>query len=272
MGWQRITHRTASEWTAGNYTLLNNELGVESDTQKAKLGDGTTTWTSLGYYTPNGGTFAGAVTMPAGTTTLANFNTPSGTLKTSSAAGDHEYDGTASYITNDTTSGRGIVEVDQYFRLDANGSTISTIANFFGANSNISLVASGYYLIEIYAWFLNTTLGTLTWTLTNSAAPTSQNIFYESSPASGIVAPPGTATALTGQIVNDNTATKALTATGNLTDATNQYMHMKIWLKNGTGTSLKIQATKSAGTITPLVGSFWMARRLPAASVGNFAA
>ena len=52
MGWQRITHRTASEWTAGNYTLLNNELGVESDTQKQKLGDGTTTWTSLGYNTP----------------------------------------------------------------------------------------------------------------------------------------------------------------------------------------------------------------------------
>lgn len=57
-----------------------------------------------------------------------------------------------------------------------------------------------------------------------------------------------------------------------LTDAVNHYMHMKIWLQNGTGTSLKIQATKSAGTITPLVGSYYTVRRLPAASTGTFAA
>lgn len=105
----------------------------------------------------------------------------------------------------------------------------------------------------------------------NNAAPTSQNIIYETSPVAGIVAPPGTATMLSGQIVNDATATKALTATSAITDAVNMYAHIKIWLQNGTGTSLKISATKSAGTITPLVGSYWMARQLPAANVGLFA-
>jgi len=263
---------TAAEFTAQNPILLENYSGYETDTDKVKTGDGVTAWTSLAYDNPNGGTFTGVITTPASTTAIANINTPAGVLKTTPIAGDHDFDGAASYITNQTTNGRGFIPVTNYFRLTSAGSTISTIANYFGANSNIPLVASAFYEIEIYAWFLNTTSGTVVWTLTNSAAPTSQSIFYESSPAAGIVAPPGTATALTGAIRNDNTATLALSATGALTDATSQYMHMRIWLQNGAGTSLKIQATKSAGTITPGIGSYWKATQLPAASTGTFAA
>jgi len=40
---------TAANWTANNPTLLSGELGFESDTGKAKLGDGSTAWTSLSY-------------------------------------------------------------------------------------------------------------------------------------------------------------------------------------------------------------------------------
>lgn len=296
MAWQQIVRDTAANFTSINPILLENVIGYETDTGKSKTGDATTTWTSLAYNNPNGGAFTGAIsattgafsgllspaagvtvtggvsTLAASTTSIANLNTPAGVLKTTPVAGDHDFDGAASYITNDTTSGRGFIPVTQYQRLTSNGSTISTIANYFGANSNISLVASAFYEIDIYAYFLNTTSGTVVWTLTNSAAPTSQNIFYEASPATGIVAPPGTATALTGQIVNDNTATLALTATSALTTAVNHFMHMKIWLQNGTGTSLKIQATKSAGTITPLVGSYYKVSRLPAAATGSFAA
>ena len=162
--------------------------------------------------------------------------------------------------------------VEQYFHLTADGSTISTIANFFGATSNIALVASGYYEIDIYLWFLNTTIGTVTWTLTNSAAPTSQNIYYEESPITGVVAPPGTATMLAGQLSKDTTAALTVT-TGSLTDATENFAHFKIWLKNGTGTSLKIQATKNvAGTITPRLNSYWIARRISPNNIGTFVA
>lgn len=211
-------------------------------------------------------------TFAAGTATVAPIVMTSGTNLTTPVAGAVEFDGVVRTSTSDTTSGRAFIPAKNYFRLTSNGSTISTIANFFGTTSNIPLVASGFYEIEITAWFLNTTSGTVVWTLTNSAAPTSQNIYYEMSPAAGVVAPPGTATMLIGQVVNDATATKALTATAALTDAVNHYMRMKIWLQNGTGTSLKIQATKSAGSITPLVGSNWTATRLPAASTGAFAA
>ena len=284
MAWQQIVRDTAANFTASNPVLLENVVGYETDTGKSKTGDATTTWVSLAYNNPSGGTFTGLITAqagitvttapitaPASTTAIANLNTPSGVLKTTPVAGDHDYDGAASYITNNTTNGRGFIPVTNYFRLTAAGGTVSTIANYFGANSNIPLVASAFYEIDINAWFLVSTAGTVVWTLTNSAAPTSQSIYYEMSPATGIVAPPGTATALVGQIRNDATATLALSATGALSDASSQYMHMKIWLSNGAGTSLKIQATKSAGTITPGIGSYWMARQLPAASTGNFA-
>lgn len=272
MAWFNQIKMTAAEFTAANPILLENYSGYETDTDKVKTGDGVTAWTSLAYDNPNGGTFTGVITTPASTTAIANLNTPAGVLKTTPIAGDHDFDGVQSYITNDTTSGRGFIPVSQYQRLTANGSTISTIANYFGATSNISLVSGGFYEIDIYAFFLNTTSGTVVYTLTNSAAPTSQNIIYEMSPVTGIVAPPGTATMLSGQVINDTTAALALPATGALTTAVNHYMRMKIWLQNGAGTSLKIQATKSAGTITPLVGSYYRVTRLPDANTGTFAA
>jgi hypothetical protein len=40
---------TAANWTTANPTLLAGEIGIESDTKKWKLGDGSTAWTSLGY-------------------------------------------------------------------------------------------------------------------------------------------------------------------------------------------------------------------------------
>jgi hypothetical protein len=175
------------------------------------------------------------------------------------------------YGTTDTTSGRSSVGLFNQFQLKANGATISTIANFFGANSNIALVADGYYDIEITLYYLKTTAGTVTWTLTNSAAPTTQNIYYEMSPITGIVAPPGTAsTMLTGQAVNATAAYSFVT--GSLTTAVNHFARFRIQLDNGTGTSLLIRATSSAGTITPLAGSIWTARRLNTTNNGTYVA
>jgi len=46
-----ITHKygTATQWTTANPVLELAEFGVESDTHKVKIGDGTTAWTSLPY-------------------------------------------------------------------------------------------------------------------------------------------------------------------------------------------------------------------------------
>lgn len=42
-------HDTAANWTTANPTLAAGEIGVETDTHKLKIGDGTTAWTSLAY-------------------------------------------------------------------------------------------------------------------------------------------------------------------------------------------------------------------------------
>ena len=160
------------------------------------------------------------------------------------------------------------------FRLTAAGGAITTIGNFFGANSNIVLIPSAEYIIDIECFFLKTTSGTVVWTFTNSAAPTSQNITYRASAAAGIVAPAGSAAAtyLEGTTYNDATAALALTASAALTDAVNHYAAFRIHLRNDTGTSLKIQATVSAGSITPGIGSRWRATRMTSGNVGTFAA
>ena len=49
----QLRRGTASQWTSGNPILATGELGIETDTQKIKAGDGTTSWTSLGYVAPN---------------------------------------------------------------------------------------------------------------------------------------------------------------------------------------------------------------------------
>jgi hypothetical protein len=50
---------TASAWTTANPVLADGEMGIESDTDKFKIGDGVTTWTSLSY---------GGITGPTGPT------------------------------------------------------------------------------------------------------------------------------------------------------------------------------------------------------------
>jgi len=40
---------TAAEWTSANPTLMDGEFGLETDTSKYKIGNGSTAWTSLAY-------------------------------------------------------------------------------------------------------------------------------------------------------------------------------------------------------------------------------
>jgi hypothetical protein len=46
---QRQRRDTAANWTAENPTLLAGEIGIESDTLKWKVGDGSAAWNSLAY-------------------------------------------------------------------------------------------------------------------------------------------------------------------------------------------------------------------------------
>jgi hypothetical protein len=45
----QLRRGTAAAWTSANPTLAAGELVIETDTDKYKIGDGSTAWTSLGY-------------------------------------------------------------------------------------------------------------------------------------------------------------------------------------------------------------------------------
>ena len=264
------------EWRQSNGTVLASVSAAGNlSTTGAMVVSGAATVggsiTSTGTIGAGVSATAAQLQVKAGTTSLAAIQLASGSNLTTAAAGAFEYDGVQHYHTIDTTSGRGALPVEQYFHLTAAGSAISTIANFFGATSNISLVPSAYYLIDIEMFYTVVTgTQTVTWTLTNSAAPTSQNIHFEMSPVTGVVAPPGTATMLAGQFINDATAARTV-VTAALSAATH-YARFRIFLQNGAGTSLKIQATSSANTITPGVNSYWRCRRMSPNNIGTFAA
>jgi hypothetical protein len=75
----QIRRGTAAAWTAADPTLAAGEFAIETDTDKYKIGDGSTAWTSLGYSSlPSGSatlaspTFTG---VPAAPTASANTNT-----------------------------------------------------------------------------------------------------------------------------------------------------------------------------------------------------
>ena len=186
---------------------------------------------------------------------------------------------TMAYFTGNTTNGRGFVPNIQTFRLAVNAATgITTIANFFGTNSNIPLVSGGFYEIDIYAIGLkSTTAGAVTWSFINTAAPTRMIIDYEQSPLTGIAVVP-TATPAVANIYPKGVYTSILATqtivTGSLSASATHWFKFKILLNNATGTSLKIQMTAATGNavVTPQAGSVWFAKRLPSNNVGVFAA
>src|SRR4029077_855710 len=61
----------AATWTSVNPTLASGEAGVETDTLKVKVGNGSTAWNSLGYLGPS----AGGVGSVAGDTHAATSKT-----------------------------------------------------------------------------------------------------------------------------------------------------------------------------------------------------
>ena len=63
----QLRRGTALAWTTANPILALGEMGVETDTNRLKVGSGSATWTSLSYITGTGG--SGTVTSIAGTGT-----------------------------------------------------------------------------------------------------------------------------------------------------------------------------------------------------------
>lgn len=71
----RLRRDTEANWTAANPTLLNGEMGIETDTRRYKVGDGVTAWSSLSYYIEGVLVRGQASKMTSGTITIASAGT-----------------------------------------------------------------------------------------------------------------------------------------------------------------------------------------------------
>jgi hypothetical protein len=83
----QVRRGTASQWTSANPTLAAGEWGYETDTNKVKIGNGSTAWNSLGYQGAgdiegvtagtgiSGGGTSGTVTVSIDTSVTADLST-----------------------------------------------------------------------------------------------------------------------------------------------------------------------------------------------------
>jgi len=241
---------------------------VSSTTQVANLNVATagTVTTAAQPNITSTGTLTSLI-IAAGTTSIAPVSLTAGTNLTTAAAGAIEYDGSHLYATPETTSGRAKLITKNTFRLLTNGSAIGpAIADYFGASSAINLAASSVYTIVYHAYMLKTTAGTATWTLTASSAPTLISANYIASPITGIAA----GATITGYAGSQAATTAVFPVTGSLTTAVNHSFLFTVQVITNAATTFKLQLTQSAGTATPLAGSYYTVERI-SGSVGSFA-
>lgn len=156
-----------------------------------------------------------------------------------------------------------------YFRLTANGSAVGPAISDFFPSGSYPIAAGAVYEAEWTLYFLKTTNGTATFTITSSVAPANLVAHYIGGPVAGIA----TAGApITAGIVTSTATAAALPATTSLSTTTNQLFIVRATIEGGaTNGTVKLQITESAGTVTPLRGSMFKIKRIPNANYGAFA-
>jgi hypothetical protein len=157
------------------------------------------------------------------------------------------------------------------FRLSADGSALGpTIADYFGTNSAFPYVAGGVYEIVWYLMYTKTTGAVVTYTITSTTAPVNLNAWYTQSAIAGI----GTqAAAITAGIAKSTSTAAALPNTGTQAAASHVVEVHAIYEAHASSAgNVRLRVTSASGTVTPLRGSFYRVRRLPAGNVGTFVA
>lgn len=251
----RAATATSTSFTSNNPTLGVGEIAYETNTGLAKVGDGSTAYNSLAYAR---GVIRADTQANFGSTVFANgqplYETDSNSVKIGN--------GTSMYTNLPYISG-------DYYRLTANGSAIGPAINYF-FNVGYKVEVSSEYEFEMNVAFTKTTAGTVTFTF--AAGFTIANLIgsYNGSPVGGVgaVGTPQFASAIA-----TSGTTLALPATGSLTTGVNHNYIIKGMVETPasiTNQFFGLQVTSSAGTVTPLRGSYMRFKRLPNANYGMF--
>ena len=237
--------------TGGAYVSGNLGIGTTNPTAKVHIGAATTS-------NPGGA----PLKIGAGTTILA---TPE--------VGAIEYDGSYLYQTPNSTSGRACIPPVYTLRRTTNGAVISSISDFFATPSSLSLEANSVYKITCFAYFLKSTAGTATWTQVFSSAPIIAEGYHYTSPVTGLNFASSTSyTQIEQYFYQQGAASFAWNPSGtNLTTTVNHFYRVDMTVLTNAATNWRLRLSQSAGTVTPLAGSFYTIEKV-GPSTGTFVA
>jgi len=144
----QLRRDTAADWTSNNPTLAAGEFGWESDTNRFKIGDGATAWTSLDYASDGdtaGITFVGDDSTGTLVSQNETFKIAGGTGITTAVSGDtltvtNTGTGTITALNNQaenrlTTIGATTTELDGEANLTFDGTTLAVTGNITATTS-----------------------------------------------------------------------------------------------------------------------------------------
>ncbi len=139
----QLKRDTASNWTSSDRVLLAGELGIETDTNKFKIGDGTTAWTSLNYSSADLST----AVLLTGDQTIAGVKTFSSSPVVPTPTTDYQ-SATKKYVDDNSDAGELILDPTPDTNLTANGikTTMTVDANATGVTATLHLDTDGNFI------------------------------------------------------------------------------------------------------------------------------
>lgn len=122
----KLRRDTASNWTSANPVLASGEIGIETDTNKIKIGDGITAWSSLSYFADAASLSSDIVDALNGANSPTGAN-PFATIADVGGGGDVTKVGVP--VNNQVCiwTGDGTVEGDSNLTFDTTTDTLSTV-------------------------------------------------------------------------------------------------------------------------------------------------
>ena len=236
---------TASNWTSQDPTLLAGELGVESDTKKYKIGDGSTAWTSLDYIPipDTNRLLAGNLTVGGNLTVSGSTTTVSSSTLTVT---DKNIELAKVATPTDTTADQGGITL-----LGATNKTIlwSDSSDSWDFNQHVNLASTFEFKINNVSVLSATTLGSTVVNSSLTSVGTISSGTWQGSTVAVDQGGSGQTSYTNGQLLIGNTTGNTL-AKGTLTGGT------AITVTNGGG-SIEISSTAVTGVTgtSPIVSS-----------------